>query len=134
VAVVIRSVSLRGDPVTEHRGAQSIHVKHDRWRQAGQEVAMRLRDARGAVRRHRLVLGRASVKRLHDVPVRVAHHEAGAAIERHQPLQRLTRQRAPRQIPSHHDRVDAGFVDLGENRIQRRKIAVDVVEDGYSHR
>lgn len=61
------------------------------------------------------------------VAVAVSADEA-RALERACERQRLGRQRPPGQVAAEDDRVDALTLDVGENGLQRRQVAVDVVE------
>ncbi len=59
--------------------------------------------------------------------VGVTPHEAHRNRKRPQQLERLERKRAGRDVASHHDELG---LQLRNDRLQRRQVAVDVTEDG----
>ena len=59
-----------------------------------------------------------------ELAIRVAADEHGALERR----EALAGHRASADVPAAHDRVDALALDFREHRLERRQVAVDVVE------
>lgn len=53
--------------------------------------------------------------------------------EFHEPLDGGARRRTPGQVAADDYRVDSGLVDLGQDRFERRKVSVDVVNRRDTH-
>ena len=67
-------------------------------------------------------------------PVGVAPHEVLRQRDRMHQLERLVRQRPPRQVAAEDDRIDALAADLGQDGLERRRIAVHVGQSRDAHR
>ena len=76
------------------------------------------------------VVGVAAVEVRDDLAVGVAAHPAHGQLERAEPVEDLGRQRARGDVAADHHRVGASEGVVGEDRVERRQVAVDVVERG----
>ena len=106
------------------RGEQIAVAPIDHLRRPGGPGPARGVDFRGAQR----------VEGLDHPAVTVPAHEHDRVAQPTKPLDRLGRQRAGHDVTSDDDPIDALVLDSSEHRLQRRKIAVDVIERCDSHR
>src|SRR3954447_25878139 len=126
-------------PVAEEDRSEVVDRERDDRLERGEEVAVRAVDARRAPRGEPLealgrVLGRAPrVERLDDLAIAVAHDEPRAVAERAQPVDRVGHERSRDGVAADDDRVDVEQVDLGEDGVEGREIAVDVAERRDPH-
>jgi hypothetical protein len=67
---------------------------------------------------------------VYDLAIGVAPDKAGARPERHQLIDGFTGQRACRHIAADHDRLDALARNVGQYGLERRQVAVNVVQSG----
>ena len=68
-----------------------------------------------------------------ELAIGVAHHPADAFAEPREAVERLARQRAGRDVAADDDELRRGRLDLGEHRLERVGVAVDVVQRGDAH-
>ena len=68
-----------------------------------------------------------------SIAVCVAAHDERAVAERDDALERLARPRTGDHVAAEDDPVDVRLLDLGEHRVERRQVAVDVVERRDPH-
>src|SRR5207253_3309326 len=66
--------------------------------------------------------------------VAVTEDELHRKVEVQQTRERFTRHRAGKHIAAHDDTIDVRLTNIPEHRLERRKVSVDVVERGDSHR
>ena len=80
-------------------------------------------------------LGHLTARR-NDLPIAVASDELDRQIQREQALERLARHRSGQDVAAHDDAIDTRLADFGKDRIERRQVAVNVVErrDACRHR
>src|SRR5205085_6811095 len=69
-----------------------------------------------------------------DEAVRVPTDPQGSFAQPAESLERLDRLRPVDAVAAEHDEVDVLALDLGEHRLERRQVRVDVVEGGDLHR
>ena len=65
--------------------------------------------------------------------ISIPHDETHGKVDGEQAVQRLTRHRTGKHISAHHYLIDAIRLDFFEHRVERRQIAVDVVDRRESH-
>ena len=134
VSAVMISSSLRGEPwqysAPSRRTTSSkpaIRSRCARVMRAGGEGIRALGGSVGAVDRG---VGVAAVEVRDDLAIGVAAHPADGQVEAGQAVEDLRRQRPRRDVAAHDDGVRAGEGGVGEDRVERRQVAVDVVEGG----
>jgi hypothetical protein len=76
-------------------------------------------------------LGRA--RDLGDLPLAVAGHPLLRRVQRRQPIQHRTRERAGDRVAADHDRIGAGRARVSQHRVERLDVPVDVVEGEDAH-
>ena len=143
------SVSLRGVPWQKSTRAEPGNVEANRFGPASQPLRCVFVELVGRPPQQRLVLGRQrrarrrapvrDLARIGDANLRehrqlaVAVNELHGHVQREQPRKRFARHRTWKDVAAHHDAIDVGLTNLVEDRFQRRKVRVNVVERGEPH-
>jgi hypothetical protein len=115
--------------VAEQRRAEPVDVQREGRRRAVEVVAQGGGQLGTAPDRALLVQRRGD-----QLAVAVPAYPQHPLAQAEQPLQGLHRHRAERDVAGDDDPVDAGPVDLGQHRLQRRQVSVHVREHRGSHR
>jgi len=133
------SLSLRGEP-WQKMVAELVEVEDHGLAEAGQEVSLVARDpcrgeCRGSLCRSAFLLGvqPTLVVCVNDRAIGVALDKASTRAKRHQLVEGFTGQRACRHIAADHDRFDTLASNVGQYGLQRRQVAVNVVQSGHPH-
>jgi hypothetical protein len=112
--------------VAKADGAEAVDLDGDGRLEAGEECEVLLRVQRGDPR-PALALGVS-----HDGPIRIAANEPCRDAKCSDELERLARERAPREIAAEDDQIGLGALDLCQHRLQRGRVTVDVREHGHA--
>jgi hypothetical protein len=117
--------------VAEQRRAQGSDADHRRLRKGGEVSSLIGRQLIGAPRGdlgHRRVDAFGGPCR--HLPVGVTPDNQRSLPEALDAVERLAREGSPHDVAAEQDEVDTQRVDLREHRVERRKIAVNVVKGG----